>query len=308
MRTLVSITLFAFASCILMAQSSVELKYNLEKGKVYRVKSHGVYDQTMTVQGMERSTETQTTSYFSMKMLDANPDFFIAEVKFDTMITKVSAPPMLLNSSEAGDINSEDAVEVTKAILHRLSNSTILARLDYKGKVLDIMNHQVIENSVLAGTDSLKGQAAMAKGQLEMMVKKEALIGMIEGVTAYLPNEKVKKGAKWESSFVNTAGGVGMAINSTYALKELSKKKAVLAADIIVEPASSEPTLMNGAEITNELRGLGKSDMEIDPQTGWIIKASSKTQMSGNMNVKAPGQSMSIPIESQIVSEITVIE
>lgn len=308
MKTLVTFLTIALVSCNMMAQSSAELKYNLEKNKVYRVKTSSTQDQKMTVQGMDRNTETKSTTYFSLKMLDAKPGFFIAEAKFDTMITLVSAPPMELNSSHKGDINSEDGVEVTKCILNRLSNSTILVRMDYKGHVLDIMNYNVIAENVLAGTDSLKGQAAMAKGQIEMLVKKDALIGMIEGITAYLPNEKVKKGAKWESSFVNVAGGVGMAITSNYVLKELEKSKAIIEANSIVEPASSEPTVMNGAEITNELSGLGKSTIEIDSETGWVIKASSKTQMSGNMHIKAPGQAFSMPLESIINSEITVIE
>jgi hypothetical protein len=262
----------------------------------------------MTVQGMERKTETISTSYFSLKMLDSKPDFFLAEVKFDTIKTKVSMPPMDLNSAEKGDINSQDPIEVTKCVLNRLSNSTIVAKIAYTGHVQEIMNHAMIEKTVLDGLDSLKGQAAMAKGQLEGLAKKESLVGMIEGVTAHLPNKEVKKGDKWESSFVSHSGGVGMAFSNSLVLNEISKTNATIAGDIIVEPASAEPTMMNGAEITNELRGLGKSTMEVDPKTGWLVSANSKIQLSGNMLVKAPGQDMTIPIETQISSESMAIE
>lgn len=307
MRTFLSL-IFLTVFCGSLLSQSAELKYNLEKGKTYRVKSTSSYNQKMTIQGMEQITETNSISYVSLKMLDAKPDFFLAEVKFDTTVTKVSTPPMELNSSEEGDINSENVVEVMKCILNRLSKSTIVARMSYTGHVQDIMNHAIIEKTVLAGTDSLKGQAAMAKGQIEMMVKKDALIGMIEGVTAYLPNEEVKQGGKWETNFISKNGGVGMKIISNYALKELAKKNAVIEGDVIVEPASSEPTIMNGAEIRNELRGLGKSNMEIDPKTGWIKNGSSKIQLSGNMYVNAQGQEMTLPIDAQITGETIAIE
>lgn len=307
MKSLLALIILAIYSSILFSQTT-ELKYNLEKGKTYRVKASTVQDQTMTMQGTERQTETKSLSYFSIKMLDPKPDFFIAEVKFDTIKTTISMPPMGLTSAEKGDINSENPVDVTNCVLNRLSNSTLVVRMDYSGHVQDIMNHQVIEQNILDGTDSLKGQAAMAKPQLEMMVGKDALTGMIEGVTAYLPNKEVKTGATWESSFVSKNGGVGMTINSTFKLTDLSKKIAVLEGDVIVEPASSEPMMMNGAEITNNLRGLGKSSMEVDPDTGWIINGSSKMQMSGTMEIKAPGQNMSMPIESQITSETTAVE
>lgn len=306
MRTFLSL-IFITLFCSSLFSQSTDLKYKLEKGKTYKVKSTSTYNQKMTVQGMERITETNSISYVSLKMLDAKPDFFLAEVKFDTTKTTVSMPPMELNSAEEGDINSENVVEVMKCIMNRLSKSTIVAKMSYTGHVQDIMNHALIKKTVLAGTDSLKGQAAMAKGQIEMMVDKEALIGTIESVTAYLPNAEVKQGGKWETSFISKNGGVGMNITTNYALKELSKKNATIAGDVIVEPDSSEPMMMNGAEITNELRGLGKSNMEVDPSTGWIKSGSSKIQLSGNMHVKAQGQDMTLPLEAQITSETIAV-
>jgi hypothetical protein len=224
------------------------------------------------------------------------------------MKTTVSMPPMELNSAEKGDIQSENPVDVTNCILNRLSKSTLLVKMGYTGHVQDILNHTVIEQTVLVGIDSLKGQAAMAKGQLEMMVNKNALTGMIEGITAHLPGKEVNKGTKWESSYVSRSGGVGMSFTANYELKELSGERALVEGEVMVEPESSEPTMMNGAEITNELKGLGKTNMEIDPDTGWIIHASSKIQLSGNMHVKAPGQNMSIPVESRIATETSMIE
>lgn len=307
MKTLLSIILFVLSVNLLLSQSG-ELKYDLEKGTTYKVISSTVQDQKMTVQGADRNTETKSSSCFSLKMLDAKPEFFLAEVRFDTIKTSVSMPPMELSSAKKGDINSENPVDVTNCILNRLSNSTLLVKMGYTGHVKDIMNHKIIEQTVLDGTDSLKGQAAMAKAQLEMMITKNALIGMIEGITAYLPGEEVNKGAKWESSYVSRSGGVGMSFTGNYELKDLSAEQALIEGEVMVEPESSQPTMMNGAEITNELKGLGKTNMKIDPETGWIVHASSKIQMSGNMHVKAPGQNMSIPIESQITTETSMIE
>ncbi len=308
MKNLFSIVVIVIFCNILSAQKSVELKFNLEKGKKYSVQSSSVANQNMTVQGMERSTETKSISYMSLKMLDSKPEFFIAEVKFDTVKTITSMPPMEISSNNQGDIKSDDIVSVTSCILNRFANSTMVVRMDYKGFVLDILNYNVIKETMLAGTDSLRGMVALAKGQLETMADKKTLIGMIESVTAYLPNKEVAPGEDWDFSYSNTNGMGEMAVTGTYKLKSLNNGVAVIEGENAFKPVSNEPMMMNGSEITNEISGLGKTTMEVNPETGWLIKSSTKIQMAGNMIVNAQGNSMTIPIQSVITNEIKAVE
>ena len=309
MKTLLSFITIAILSSNIFAQNSAILKYNLESGKTYKVKAVTVQDQKTTMQGMERNAETTNTVYFSLKALSAKEDFFMAEIHFDTIINTNSMPQMVINSSKPGDINSQNPIDVMECILNRYSKTALVVQLDYTGHVKEILNYNVIKENVLSGMDSLSGQAMMAKAQIEMMMDKQAIQGMIESITAYLPNQEVKKNDTWESKVISASGGIGMEITSTNKLKDIADNKASITADVVVEPAvTDKPTVMNGAEITSEIRGLGKSESEVDITTGWVISSSSTTQLSGNMNLKMPGQEMQIPMEMKISTEVTAID
>ena len=82
----------AFLFCIsMMAQNSVNLKMNLEKNKVYRLKA--VSEQTIiqTVNGNQQTVESKTNHNITIKMVDATADFMIAEVHFDILVTSTNA-------------------------------------------------------------------------------------------------------------------------------------------------------------------------------------------------------------------------
>jgi hypothetical protein len=62
---------------------------------------------------------------------------------------------------------------------------------------------------------------------------------------------------------------------------------------------------MNGAQITPDIRGIGKSELLVDPETGWLLKGKSKQQLKGEMSVSAGGNSFNIPIE--IITNVEMV-
>jgi len=96
-------------------------------------------------------------------------------------------------------------------------------------------------------------------------------------------------------------------MNTTYKLDNLSKNEAAISGDVIIDSSGSEPMEMNGAKITPDIRGIGKTQITVDPKTGWIIKGSIKQQLKGEMNVSAPGTSMQIPVEINSDGEIVAL-
>jgi hypothetical protein len=139
-----------------------------------------------------------------------------------------------------------------------------------------------------------------------VMVEEKSLKSMIESVTAYLPGTKVKVGDKWEISLPVSGGGMDMSSESIYKLESLNKNSANISGDVVIESA---PTLMvmNGAQITPDLRGLGKIELTIDTETGWIISGVGKQTMKGELNVNAQGSTMTIPMEIITDSEIIAL-
>ena len=89
-KILLSFTTVLFCMS-LMAQNTATLKMNLEKNKVYRLKSVSEQTITQTINGVQQTTESKVNYTISMKMIDATSDFMIAEVHFDTLITNTNA-------------------------------------------------------------------------------------------------------------------------------------------------------------------------------------------------------------------------
>jgi len=283
--------------CSLSAQNQVDLKYKLELNKTYKVKSKSVQNTTQTYQGTQQSVQTSSSIVFSLKPLKQIENTTIAEVRFDTIITIISMQAMDINSSRLGDIKSSDAGKVLECIMNRLSNSTFLVKMENSGRISEIMNLEQTSAGILDGIDSIQGPMAdMLKERAKMLVQKEALISMIESVTAYLPGKEVKTGEKWESNLTLNTSGFDMIMNTSYKLNTIEQNSANISGDLILE-SGSKPITMNGAVITPSLRGIGKTEITIDTTTGWIIKGTSKQQMTGELGINAPGTSFQLPME-----------
>ncbi len=307
-KTLLSYILLTVVAFAGIAQKKTDLTYNLELNKIYSAKNTSLQNTTQTVMGKEQSTQTQTTLVVSLKPLKQMKGEMIAEIKFDTIITLISMPQMEINSSRPGDLNSSDPGKIMECILHRMSNSTFLARMTNTGRVIGFMNLEPVTSEIMQGTDSIQGQSAsFIMQRVKTMLEEKSLKSMVEAFTAYLPGSEVQTGDTWKINMNASGGGMDMTLNGDYKLEKLEKKSAMITGDITIESAPGTMEI-NGARITPDLRGLGKSELTIDPETGWIKHGTSKQQMKGELNVNAQGNSMTIPMEINTDTEITAIE
>ncbi|MBN1950533.1 MAG: hypothetical protein JW801_04975 [Bacteroidales bacterium] len=307
MKTLYTLLLAIIISVTALAQNKADLKYNLELNKVYRVKNIAIQSMVQTVQGNEQNIETSNTVVFSLKPLKILEGEMIAEVRFDTIITLVSMPPMEVNSSNPGDINSSDAGEIMTCIMNRMSNSTFLVEMTNTGRVVKFMNLAAMQSGILQGIDSLKGpMAAGIQERAKMLVEESALKGMIESVTVYLPGREVKTGETWDILMDLSSGGMTMGTTTTFKLQDIEKGVAVLSSDIVIE-SKPVPMETNGMKITPDISGLGKSTLNVDTGTGWIVSGTARQQMKGELSLSAPGGSMQIPIQINSESEFIAI-
>ncbi|MDF1546787.1 MAG: hypothetical protein P1P88_03125, partial [Bacteroidales bacterium] len=124
MKTIFTFFILAFFSSTIMAQSSINLRYNLEPNKTYKVKNSSKVEQKMTMQGMDQNTEINNVLYFSIKPLNSSADFFMAQVRFDTIFFSTSMPKMEISSTNSGNMKSSDAKEIMDCFQNRLSKST----------------------------------------------------------------------------------------------------------------------------------------------------------------------------------------
>ncbi len=294
------ITLFSFAG---MAQNNVTLKLNPEKNKVYRI--HSLTEQTIsqTVQGMAQNSETKTTYVISLKMMDATPDFLVTEIRFDTIEVRSNAMgrTTVMSSAREGDVTSKETSDLLSYFMNQLSKNALFVKIDYAGHVVDIVNAKMLSDIVLKDTASITLTGMMGdamKKQIISMVSDNSLKNMIESITWNLPGRETSTGGNWQIIQKMNYGGMSLDIVTSYKLDNLKDDAAgITAQSDIKAAANATPINSGGATVTyDDLKGMSKTTMVIDPQTGLPIESSGKTSISGNLGVSAPGVSMQIPM------------
>jgi len=311
--------LFAGISMLLaisvQAQDGVTLKMNLEKNKVYQLRSVTSQTVTQTINGVQQTTESGVRYIMSLKMLEATPDFMVTEVRFDTLvnITNTMGKVTRISSANEGDIKSEETADVLSCIMNRLSKNALYVKLDYTGKPVEIINGRMISDIILRDTSSIsvKGPSALAvRKQVVETVSEGGLKSMISMFTHFLPGGQVTKGGRWSITQQLNSGGMLLDIISEYRLDETDGTLANITAESAIKASEgAAPIESGGATVAyGDLKGMSRATMVIDVSSGMRIKETGKTHVSGNLSISAPGFSMQMPMDINSESEITLIQ
>jgi hypothetical protein len=298
-----------------MAQNSVNLKMNLEKNKVYRFSS--VSEQTIiqTVNGNQQTIESKTNYAVSLKMVDATADFMITEVHFDTLITNTNSMGKMVNISSVneGDIKSTETADVMSYIMNQMSKNALYIKMDFAGKVLEIVNSKMLSDVIMKDTSSITLTGPVGSGiksQIKNLISDNSLKTMVEMFTHYLPVKQVSKGDNWNVTVSTNSGGMILDIITDYHFDGLNGNAANITAESNIKAAeNAAPMLSGGAKITyDDIKGLSKSSMIIDIRTGLIVEDRSKTHIAGNLGVSGPGYSMQIPMDINGESKVIALQ
>jgi hypothetical protein len=296
-----------------LAQTGTTLKLNLEKNKVYRLKSSSDQTISQTINGMQQNTNVTSNSIVSIKMMDASADFLIAEFRFDTLITITNAMGKIvnINSANEGNMTSTEAGDVMTVIMNRLSKNPLYVKMDYTGKVIELVNAKMLSDILLKDTASITGESApVTKMQIVNMTSQKALISMAEIFTHNLPGKPVNSGDKWDITENMNSGGMSLDIITTYSLDGIKDNAANLTAESTIQASpNAEPLTYGPAKVMyDELKGIGKSEMVLDARTGLLIQNSSKTHMAGNLNISVQGMNLQMPMEMDGTSKVVSIQ
>lgn len=309
--------LFSFTAILMgfsvLAQTGTTLKLNLEKNKVYRLKSASEQTISQTINGMQQNTNVTSNSVVSIKMMDASADFLIAEFRFDTLITITNAMGKVvnINSANEGNITSTEAGDVMTVIMNRLSKNPLYVKMDYTGKVIELVNAKMLSDILLKDTASITGESApITKMQIVNMTSQKALISMAEIFTHNLPGKPVVSGDKWDITENMNSGGMSLDIITTYSLGVIKENAASLTAESVIQASpNAEPLMYGPAKVMyDELKGMGKSDMVLDTRTGLLIQNTSKSHMAGNLNISVQGMNLQMPMETDGTSKVVSLQ
>ncbi len=298
-----------------MAQESVSLRMNLEKNKLYRLKSVSEQTVTQTVSGNQQTVETEVVYMMSVKMLDMTPDFMVTEVHFDTIITNTNTMGRLstISSAVEGDMASSETSDIMSCVMNRLSKNALFVKIDYSGKPLEIVNGKMLSDMILKDTASItlaEPVASALKEQIAGTVSNNTLLTMVSGFTRNLPGKEVAVGDNWETTDQVNSGGMLLSITTSYHLDGIDGNNARITAESNIRAAENAPPIQSaGATVAyDNLTGLSKSEMVIDSSTGLLVENNAKSHITGNLGISGPGFSMQMPMDINGETRITVIE
>ncbi|MBW6501481.1 MAG: hypothetical protein K0B05_08825 [Bacteroidales bacterium] len=252
-RHLLSVTALLF-TIALTAQQSVLLKMNPEKNKPYRLKSVTEQTVTQTVSGNPQTVESKVIYTLSLKVLDMTPDFMVAEVHFDTIITNTNTMGKMssINSTVEGDIKSSETSDIMSCIMNRLSKNAVFTKIDYAGKPVEIVNAKMLSDMVLKDTASVtltEPLASAIKAQAAAAVSGNNLKTMIGGFTWHLPGKEVRVGEKWTISDQVNSGGMLLAVSTTYRLDGINGNNAGLTVESVIRAAENAPPIKSAGAV-----------------------------------------------------------
>jgi len=298
-----------------MAQNSASLKMNLEKNKVYRLKSVSEQTVTQTINGNQQTVDSRVDYTLSLKMIDVTQDFMIAEIHFDTLVTNTNSMGKIVSFSSTldGDIKSSETGDIMSYIMNRLSKNALYVKMDFTGRPVEIVNAKMLSNLVLKDTGSItlaEPMAAAIKTQIAGTVSEDNLKTMISSFTWNLPDKQVSPGDNWNITQQLNSGGMVLDIITTYQLDGIKGNNANLTVESNIKAAeNAAPIQSGGATVTyDNLTGLSKSNMVVDIRTGLIVEQSSKTRISGNLGISAPGFSMQMPMDINGESNVRALQ
>ena len=300
-RTFIAALLF-LTGISLFAQNTVVLKLNLEKNKVYRFRSTSEQAISQTMNGVQQNTAVTSVYVASIKMVESTPDFIVAEVRFDTIqtITNAMGKVTTIRSSNEGNISSSDMSDVLSCVMNRLSRNSLYVKMDYAGKVIELINASMLSGILLKDTASITGvTAAVTKTQVVGMVNEKALQTMTEMFTWNLPARQVGIGDTWTLTINANSGGMLLDIITSYKLGNISGSNAGISAESNIQTAvNATPINYGEAKVTyDDLKGIGKTEMVVNSNTGLVMESSSKTHITGNLHISVQNTNIELPME-----------
>ena len=315
MKKIFLLTAALLILCSLSAQNSINLRLNPEKNKPYRFAQLSEQTVLQTVNGNQQTVESKVKYVVSIKMMDATASFIVAEIRFDTISIKTNTMGKTVNmtSSADGDIKSKETSDIMSYVLNRLSKNPVYAKIDYTGKVTDIINGKMLSDMIMKDTNAVTVTGPMGsaiKAQIGNQVSSNTLKTMVEGFTHFLPGKEISGGDSWTVSESTSSGGMSLDISTVFHLDGTTDDNANLSAEVSIKATPNAAPMKAGAgTITyDDIKGLGKSTLVVDRRTGLMIESGSQTRITGNLGFSMPGMSMQIPMDITSSSKIAAIK
>ncbi len=287
-----------FLSVVNCFSQSHQLTFNLEKGRLYKLKQSVEQTTSQNILGNVQQVETTISSVMSFDVKENTNEFLLIDVSITEMLFKMKSPVFSMEYDSKKDVNEGDLLGKIYSKVMGKKYSVLVSK---NGEVMQVEGLDGLINSIIEESN-VPDDAA--KAQLNESVKKmfgEAVVkGNMEMLTYLFPKQNVRIGDKW-SNKVSLEAEMPVDFINTWELKNIDSGVATISGVTTIRSKDTEDwKMVNGIPTKYEITGNQSCLINLDEKTGWIISSDVESRMKGKIvmdkSEKMP-QKMEIPIE-----------
>jgi hypothetical protein len=290
----------------------VLLRFNSTKGKVYTITSTIMTQTLQTIKGKDMKVTLENV----VKM-----KYIIDDVDADGIVT-ITATYTGIKIKQNGmqgvveyDSESENPINpVPPAVkgLVALIGTSLTAKMDSRGKVLEIQGLDALLNKMLDNLGSDKNDPNVAKflANFKKQFSDQSFKEMFQSMTAPYPEAPVGIGDSWKTTMTLTQI-IPMILETTYTVKE--NKNGILVLDITssMQPNGEASLDLGVAQLSYNISGDQEGTMEIQTASGMTLRSHAKQHLTGQMKMvsdKEKGANLTWPISMDSEISMEAIE
>jgi hypothetical protein len=278
------------------------LVYNLNAGDVF-----GVFmsvdmniSQSVMGQSMDIGNHMKMNSLYVVNSVDENTidmDFMFTSMRMD-----MSAAGFELSFDSETDTEFATAEDMSP-LFRAITNLPFNMVMDRQGNVKSVSGMEKMIDAMFSVFDDEIDDFTKEQmvAQLGQQFDSESMQTTMGQSFAIFPENPVRIGESWKTTGTVNAGQVNLNMDMKTTLKSVNSHIAVL--HVHGEFSTDAPIVQvtNGMETSVTLTGTQHGTMEIDMNTGWIIKG----ELTQDMKTEVEVQGMKLP--QTISSKITIL-
>ncbi|MHC1780950.1 MAG: DUF6263 family protein [Bacteroidales bacterium] len=279
------ILIAALAISISLQAQQIDLKLNLEVGKVYKQNFISTNNMAQEMSGMNFTIDIKFINQVSFKVLGIENDEYRLEIKYDSTSMDLKSPFFSITAASG----KPEAKDYLSLYLQKYSEKAFIIRMTKYGQITQMENFDEQMKSIfddLSNVDPGTGPMSQMKSQLEQSYGKEAFKNNIVTQMSFFPAKKVGIGEKWID---NTVMKNGVPVNNVteYELTGFDSNTATLKGISTYALTDGNGIKeVNGQKMNIEISGKGIYEIKIDRKSGWIIESRLKNEMTVNTTAK----------------------
>lgn len=285
--------------CKNSSNETVDLKFNLDKGKTYLYKMNNHFDIDMEMMGKKMSTGGDMDFGFKMKIDDVdNQGNKMISTTYDAIRFKVSTMGANIgyDSKNAGDTTNENpASTMFRKMFGGMVGKTFKITMTPKGGITKIEGIKEIMQSVMENVNVPAEAKAQMEAQMQQSFSDDQVKQNFGFGFDFYPEKPVKIGDSWSKNLDRSINNMKMNMDMKYTLKDIKEKTVLIDVAGKIKTSGNESDKATGVNMNGDTKG----SMEIDKATGTVNHCEMEMTIKGTV----PGLSQPMDMKSKITIE-----